>query len=91
MADLSTEKIFATDFSNSSQHDFQFFKQRRYAVAQQTCILADGGYQGLANFHLNSETPVKKSKLRPLSQEQKNSNHRLSRKRILIENIIREL
>jgi len=91
MADLSTEKILATDFSNGSQHDFQLFKQSHYAVAQQTCILADAGYQGLANLHLNSQTPVKKSKLHPLSQEQKNSNHRLSRKRILIENIIRKL
>jgi transposase len=91
MADLSTEKILATDFSYGSQHDFQLFKQSRYAVAQQTCILADAGYQGLANLHLNSQTPVKKSKLHPLSQAQKNSNHRLSRKRILIENIIRKL
>jgi len=91
MADLSTEKILATDFSNGSQHDFQLFKQRRYAVAQQTCILADAGYQGLANLHLNSQMPVKKSKLHPLSQEQKNSNRMLSRKRILIENIIRKL
>jgi len=61
MADLSTEKILATDFSNGSQHDFQLFKQSRYAVAQQTCILADAGYQGLANLHLNSQTPVKKT------------------------------
>jgi len=91
MADLSTEKILATDFSNGSQHDFQLFKQSRYAVAQQTCILADAGYQGLANLHLNSQTPVKKSKLHPLSQAQKNNNHSLSRKRILIENIIRKL
>ena len=91
MADLSTAKILATDFSNGSQHDFQLFKKSRYAVAQQTCILADAGYQGLANLHLNSQMPVKKSKLHPLSQEQKNRNHMLSRKRILIENIIRKL
>jgi transposase len=42
-------------------------------------------------FHPNSQTPVKKSKLHPLSQEQKASNQELSRKRILIENIIRRL
>lgn len=35
--------------------------------------------------------PVKKSKLHPLSQEQKASNRKLSHKRILIENIIRRL
>lgn len=91
MADLSTKKILATDFCNGSEHDFQLFKQDRYAVAQQTCILADAGYQGLSNLHSNSQTPVKKSKLHPLSQEQKNSNRTLSKKRILIENIIRKL
>ena len=42
-------------------------------------------------LHPNSQTPVKKSKLHPLSQEQKASNRTLSRKRILIENIIRKL
>jgi len=38
-------------------------------------------------FHPNSQTPVKKSKLHPLRQEQKANNRKLSRKRILIENI----
>jgi transposase len=42
-------------------------------------------------LHSNSQTPAKKSKLHPLSQEQKASNRALSRKRILIENIIRRL
>ena len=42
-------------------------------------------------LHSNSQTPVKKSKLHPLSLEQKASNRQLSRKRILIENIIRRV
>ena len=42
-------------------------------------------------LHPNSQTPAKKSKLHPLSQEQKASNRALSRKRILIENISRRL
>jgi len=54
-------------------------------------ILADSGYQGLAQLHPNSQTPAKKSKLHPLSKEQKASNRLLSQKRILIENIIRKL
>jgi len=45
----------------------------------------------LLGFHPNSQTPAKKSKLHPLSQDQKASNRILSRKRILIENIIRRL
>jgi len=91
MADLNTEVILTTDFCNGKQHDFQLFKQGRYTVAEQICILADAGYQGLSSLHSNSQTPTKKSKLHPLSQEQKAANRKLSKKRILIENIIRKL
>jgi transposase len=52
---------------------------------------ADSGYQGLTELHSNSRTPAKKSKLHPLSKEQKASNRALSQERILIENIIRKL
>ena len=91
MADLNTEKILATDFCDGREHDFQLFKHSRCAIAPETCLLADSGYQGVFAFHPNSQTPVKKSKLHPLSQGQKASNRELSRKRILIENIIRRL
>lgn len=56
-----------------------------------TKALADAGYQGLVAIHANSQTPAKNTKLHPLSAEQKASNRTLSRKRILIENIIRKL
>lgn len=91
IANLNTKEILATDFCLGRQHDFRFFKNRRTAIAQATCILADSGYQGLADLHPNSQTPAKKSKLHPLSKEQKASNRALSQKRILIENIIRKL
>jgi hypothetical protein len=74
-----------------STHDFQLFKNSRCSISPETCLLADSGYQGLLALHPNSQTPVKKSKLHPLSQEQKASNSKLSRKRILIENVIRKL
>ena len=91
MADLHTEKILATDFCNGSEHDFQLFKNSRCILAQETCLLADAGYQGVVALHTNSQTPAKKSNLHPLSHEQKANNRDLSRKRILIENIIRRL
>lgn len=43
------------------------------------------------NLHANSQTPAKKSKRHPLSQAQKADNRALSRKRILIEHVIRRL
>lgn len=91
MADLNTEEILATNFGNGSEHDFQLFKRSRCSLSPQTCVLADAGYQGLTGLHANSQTPAKKSKLHPLSQEQKAHNRGLSRQRILIENIIRRL
>ena len=60
-------------------------------ISKATCVLADSGYQGLAEVHPNCQIPAKKSKLHPLSQAQKASNRALSRKRMLIENIIRRL
>jgi len=69
----------------------RIFKDSRCTFSPETCLLADAGYQGLVALHPNSQTPVKKSKLHPLSQAQKTSNRALSRKRICIENIIRRL
>ena len=48
-------------------------------------------FQALSIVHSNSQTPTKKSKLHSLSAEQKIANRKLSKKRILIENIIRKL
>jgi hypothetical protein len=52
---------------------------------------SDSSYQGLLALHQNSQTPVKKSKLHPLTQEQKASNRVLLQKCILIEDTIRRL
>lgn len=38
-------------------------------------------------YHKNSEVPKKKSKNNPLTAEDKANNHRISKDRILIENI----
>ena len=91
IANLSTDQILATAFGNGRKHDFQLFKDSRCALAGATQVLADTGYQGLGAIHCNSRTPAKKSKLHPLSQEQRARNRVLSRERILIENIIRKL
>jgi transposase len=86
-----TQQILAVDFCRGGQHDFQLFKDSRSTIARETCVLADSGYQGLVKFCPNSQTPVKKTKLHPLTDEQKTSNRVLSRKRILVENVIRRL
>ena len=91
IANLNAEQILATDFCSGSEHDFQLFQDSRSAMAPRIRALADSGYQGLTELHSNSRTPAKKTKLHPLSKEQKASNRALSQERILIENIIRKL
>ena len=53
--------------------------------------MADSGYQGLTKIHENSETPIKKSKKHPLTDEQKKKNRALSQKRIYCEHVIGKL
>ena len=93
IANLNSKQILATDFCIGSQHDFQLFKESRIAITSQISALADAGYQGLASYHVNSQTPIKKkkTKLHPLNTKQKAHNRALSKVRILIENIICKL
>jgi transposase len=90
-ADQKTAAIVATAFSDGSKHDFQLFKDDGSHIAKHVRILADAGYQGLADLHENCQTPFKKSKYHPLTKRQKQINKSLARKRILIEHIFRKL
>jgi transposase len=91
IANPKTTEIVATAFSYGSKHDFQLFKDDQTDIAEHIRVLADAGYQGLAELHENCQTPFKKSKYHPLTQRQKQRNKTLARKRILIEHIFRKL
>ena len=69
-------------------HDFKLFKKSQTIFPDQTQCLADSGYLGLNRLHANSQIPHKKSKLHPLSEEQKAQNRQLSAKRIVAEHIM---
>jgi len=53
-----------------------------------TKILGDTGYMGIHKIHRNSDIPKKRSKLTPLTKYEKKSNHKLSSKRICVENVL---
>jgi len=72
-------------------HDFRLFKHSRTALGPQTRCLADSGYLGLLRLHANSQTPHKRSRLHPLTEEQKAQNRHLARERFVAEHIIRGL
>jgi len=54
-------------------------------------VLADSGYQGLAKLHEKSRTPKKRSKKVQLTTDERRANRELSRRRIVVENVIRSL
>ena len=91
IADPRTGRILATAFSTGRTHDFKLFTKSRSALLPQTQCLADSGYLGLKKQHENSRLPDKKSKLHPLTQEQKANNHQLSSERFVSKHIIRSV
>jgi hypothetical protein len=86
-----SREIICTKQTCGSVHDFQVFKQTGCQIAQATCLLGDSGYQGLQGEHQNSQTPAKKPKGGELTAEQKQANRELSRRRIVVENVIRHV
>jgi transposase len=91
LADKRTGRVLATAFCEGRTHDFALFKQSRTALAPTVACLGDSGYQGLDGLHANSRTPQKKSKRRPLTDEQKADNREISRQRIGCEHVIGRL
>ena len=80
--------IIATAQCKGKTHDFKLYKDEfGYAVAQWIKLMGDSGFQGILDFHKNSETPKKKSKRHPLTKEEKANNKRISQERIFIENV----
>ena len=91
MIDPIKRKILCVATSAGKIHDFQLFKSSRLALLPQIVLLGDTGYQGIDTLHPNSWIPFKKSKLNPLTLEQKRQNRALASCRVTIENVIRTL
>ena len=65
------------------------FKDSQLHIPSDIKILANSGYQGIKDIHANSRIPIKKPKGEKLTKRQKLYNHLISKKRIVVENIIR--
>jgi len=90
VVDEQTHEILKIDCAKGRVHDFALFKQSKIRLHPDTEILADLGYLGMKKRHKNSRIPYVGYKKRPLTKEKKQYNYRLSRRRIRIENVIRE-
>ena len=81
-------EIIDVNQAKGSEHDFKLYKDTIGGrVLDSIKAQMDSGYQGIAEIHKNSETPKKKPKGGDLTQEEKLENRRISRERILIENV----
>lgn len=91
MIDYASQAILCVAVSAGRAHDFALFKSSRLKLAPELELLADTGYQGVDTLHVNSYTPHKKSKRRPLTPEQKQQNRALASRRISVEHVLRTL
>ena len=82
--------IIKIDCVKGSIHDFKLLKDSKLRLSKTIIILADLGYLGIRQLFKNAMIPYKASKNKPLSKEEKRYNWKLSRKRIIVENKIRE-
>jgi len=71
-------------------HDFEVYKKET-PVPKDSTALADSGYQGLDKLHAKTEIPFKASKNKPLDKEDKAYNRALSRIRVKVENVLRQI
>ena len=91
IADKRSGKIVATAFCEGKTHDFTLFKRSKTALSVSLAALTDSGYQGINKLHANSESPKKKSKKHPLTDEEKAANRDISSRRIGCEHVIGRL
>jgi hypothetical protein len=88
VVDKKSRKIICTSFSNGKKHDFKLFKDSKVHWVKTTKGLVDSGYTGITKIQGNTKLPKKKSKKKPLTQEEKKENRRISSQRVTNEHAI---
>jgi IS5 family transposase len=79
--------VVAIAQSCGSKHDFELFKEKFNGCLKGILFLADKGYRGILELHLNSKTPIKRKKNQKLTKEERAYNHDLSKQRIFVEHV----
>ena len=86
---LRALQIYSVICSKGRVHDFRILKESKLRISSEIKKLGDLGYQGRDKLYENSETPVKKSKKKPLTKEDRKYNREVSEIRIYIEHVNR--
>jgi len=89
--DKKTKKVVCTAFSNGKKHDFKLFKESKVRWTDNRYGVTDSGYTGIKKLQKNSRLPKKSSKKKPLTQEEKRQNQKISSERVVNENVIGSL
>lgn len=87
----TTRQVICAAHGRGPVHDFALYKQSKVEPHESLEMLADSGYQGLDKLHEKSKTPKKKPKKGSLTKAERRANRELSRRRIVVENVIRSL
>ena len=83
-----TREIICTAHGEGKEHDFKVYEESiGNAVSDDKKIQSGSGYQGIKKLNKNSETAKEKAKGGELTVGERGENKRISRERILIENI----
>ena len=76
-------------YAKGAVHDFKMLKDKNPELAKDITILADLGFLGIQHIYNKCIIPHKKSKNKPLTQEQKEDNKRQASKRVVVEHLNR--
>jgi hypothetical protein len=84
----SSRQIIDVQEAKGNEHDFKIYKDTiGKSISNSIPVDADLGYLGIESYHPNSFIPIKSSKGRQLSKQEKAYNKRLARRRVVIEHI----
>ncbi|WP_245557582.1 IS5 family transposase [Deinococcus peraridilitoris] len=91
MIEAVTGRILCVGTGRGATHDLTLLRDSGVRVHQETALITDAGYQGIAHDHTLSLTPHKATARVPLSEEQRHENRVLAHFRQRIEHVIRRL
>ncbi|BET38875.1 transposase family protein [Spiroplasma ixodetis] len=85
--DFFNKKIVDIFADNGKVHDFQILKNSNLEFSEKTIIIGDLGYQGIQNIYKNTILPIKKTKNKKLTKQEKIYNKIISKIRIKVEHV----
>ena len=91
MVNGRTRQVICTAHGRGPVHDFALYRRSNLELHESLEVLADSGYQGLSKLHEKSKTPRKKPRESELTDEQRQDNRELARRRVVVEHVIRSL